>query len=125
MQNKGAQPVLGMLAFATGLAAPFFLLALFPSYLKRLPRSGGWMSRVKVVLGFIVLAVMLKYLSNVDQVLQTHWSDARAFFGGMDYSFRVAGSVSAGHIPMEGIKNDEQIGRSRTLIAGGVSDFLD
>ena len=56
--QKGAHPVLGMFAFAVGLALPFFLLALFPSYLRKLPRSGGWMVRVKVVLGFVVLAVM-------------------------------------------------------------------
>ena len=46
--------------FATGLALPFFLLALFPSYLKKLPRSGGWMARVKVVMGFVILAAMLE-----------------------------------------------------------------
>src|SRR5579885_2382833 len=51
VQSKGAQPVFGMIAFATGLATPFFLLALFPSYLGKLPRSGGWLARVKVVLG--------------------------------------------------------------------------
>src|SRR6185437_7893537 len=73
VQSRGPQPILGMVAFASGLAAPFFLLALFPGYLKRLPRSGGWMSRVKIVLGFIVLAVMFKYLSNIDQVFQAHW----------------------------------------------------
>jgi len=66
----GARPLIGMAAFATGLALPFFLLALFPSYLKRLPRSGGWLARVKVIIGFVVLAASLKYVSSVDQVLQ-------------------------------------------------------
>ena len=70
VNSNGLQPIFGMACFAAGLSAPFFLLALFPSYLKRLPRSGGWMVRVKVVLGFIVLAAALKYLSNIDQVLQ-------------------------------------------------------
>ena len=60
------RPLLGMVTFATGLALPFFWLALFPSYLKRLPRSGGWMSRVKVVLGFVILAASLKYLAGLD-----------------------------------------------------------
>ena len=60
----------GMVSFAAGLATPFFFLALFPSYLKRMPKSGGWLARVKVVMGFVILAAMLKYLSNVDQVLQ-------------------------------------------------------
>ena len=78
----------GMMAFATGLAAPFFLLALFPSYLGRLPRSGGWMARVKIVLGFVVLAVMLKYLSNVDQVLQLHWLTRERFLAAWVVLFR-------------------------------------
>ena len=58
VQQKGAQPVLGMMSFATGLASPFFFLAAFPSYLKKLPRSGGWLARVKVVMGFVLLAAM-------------------------------------------------------------------
>jgi len=43
----GARPLIGMVTFATGLALPFFLLALFPAHLKRLPRSGGWLARVR------------------------------------------------------------------------------
>jgi thiol:disulfide interchange protein DsbD len=117
VQSKGSQPVLGMLAFATGLAAPFFLLALFPSYLQRLPRSGGWMSRVKVVLGFIVLAVMLKYLVNVDQALQTHLMTRGIFLAGWIVLFALPGLYLLGIIRMEGIKPDEKLSVSRTLIA--------
>ncbi|HEX3682361.1 MAG TPA: cytochrome c biogenesis protein CcdA [Bryobacteraceae bacterium] len=117
VQSKGAQPVLGMLAFATGLAAPFFLLALFPSYLQKLPRSGGWMVRVKVVLGFIVLAVMLKYLSNVDQVLQTHWLTRERFLAAWIVLFALPGLYLLGLIPMDGIKKDERLAVSRALLA--------
>ncbi len=117
VQSKGAQPVLGMLAFATGLAAPFFLLALFPSYLKKLPRSGGWMARIKIVLGFIVLAVMLKYLSNVDQVLQTHWLTRERFIAAWMVLFALPGLYLLGLLPMEGIKKDERLGVTRALIA--------
>jgi thiol:disulfide interchange protein DsbD len=117
VQQKGAQPVLGMLAFATGLAAPFFLLALFPSYLQKLPRSGAWMMRVKVVLGFIVLAVMLKYLSNVDQVLQTHWLSRERFLAAWIVLFALAGIYLLGLLPMEGIKRDERLGVGRALVA--------
>ncbi len=117
VQSKGAQPVLGMLAFATGLAAPFFLLALFPSYLKKLPRSGGWMVRVKIVLGFIVLAVMLKYISNVDQVLQTHWLTRERFLAAWIVLFALPGIYLLGLLPMEGIKRDEPLGVTRALIA--------
>jgi thiol:disulfide interchange protein len=117
VQSKGAQPVLGMLAFATGLAAPFFLLALFPNYLKKLPRSGGWMVRVKIVLGFVVLAVMLKYLSNVDQVLQTHWLTRERFLAAWIVLFALPGLYLLGLLPLEGIQKDERLGVARALTA--------
>ncbi len=117
VQQKGAQPVLGMMAFAVGLAAPFFFLALFPAYLRKLPRSGGWMVRVKVVLGFIVLAVMLKYLSNVDQVVQTHWLTRERFLAAWIVLFGLPGLYLLGFLFMEGIKREERVGVSRALIA--------
>jgi len=61
-------PVIGMLAFSLAFAVPFFLLALFPQVLTKLPKSGAWMASVKVVLGFIELLAALKFLSNVDLV---------------------------------------------------------
>lgn len=60
------KPVLGMATFATALALPFFLLALFPPLLAKLPRSGGWMVTVKGALGFLEIAAALKFLSNAD-----------------------------------------------------------
>jgi thiol:disulfide interchange protein len=116
VQSKGA-PILEMLAFAAGLAAPFFLLALFPSYLQRLPRSGMWMVRVKIVLGFIVLAVMLKYLSNIDQVLQTHWLTRERFLAAWIVLFALPGLYLLGLIPMEGIKREDRLGVARALLA--------
>ncbi|MBC7965618.1 MAG: thioredoxin family protein [Fuerstia sp.] len=59
-------PVVGMLAFSSAFASPFFLLALFPSMLKRLPRSGGWMNDVKVTMGIVELALVVKFLSVAD-----------------------------------------------------------
>lgn len=59
-------PLAGLLSFSTAFAFPFFLLALFPSYLQKLPKSGGWMNRVKVVMGLIELAFMFKFLSVAD-----------------------------------------------------------
>ncbi|WP_165749873.1 protein-disulfide reductase DsbD family protein [Cellulophaga sp. Z1A5H] len=58
----------GMLGFGTALALPFALFALFPAWLNSLPKSGGWMTTVKVVLGFLELALALKFLSNADLV---------------------------------------------------------
>lgn len=59
-------PALGMLAFSTGLALPFALFAIFPGYLQKLGKAGGWLNAVKVVFGFIELALALKFLSNAD-----------------------------------------------------------
>jgi thiol:disulfide interchange protein DsbD len=64
-------PAIGMLGFSLALAIPFTLFAAFPSLLKSLPKSGGWLNSVKVSLGFIELALALKFLSNVD--LAYHW----------------------------------------------------
>ncbi|MBV9303846.1 MAG: thioredoxin family protein [Acidobacteriaceae bacterium] len=123
VQSKGALPVLGMLVFATGLAAPFFFLALFPSYLNRLPRSGGWMARVKIVLGFIVLAVMLKYLSNIDQVLQLHLLTRDRFLAAWIVLFALPGLYLLGLLRMEGIKSDEPLGVARALVAAAFLIF--
>jgi thiol:disulfide interchange protein DsbD len=65
-------PAISMLGFSTALALPFTLFAMFPSALKTLPKSGGWLNSVKVVLGFIEIAFALKFLSNVD--LAYHWN---------------------------------------------------
>jgi thiol:disulfide interchange protein len=64
-------PAIGMLGFSLALAIPFTLFAIFPSLLKSLPKSGGWLNSVKVTLGFIELALAFKFLSNVD--LAYHW----------------------------------------------------
>jgi thiol:disulfide interchange protein DsbD len=115
VQGDKLQPLLGMAAFATGLASPFFLLALFPSWLARLPRSGGWMVRVKVVLGFVVLAAMLKYLSSVDQVLQWNILTRERFLAIWFVLFMLPGFYLLGLLRMEGIRPDEPVGTGRLL----------
>jgi len=60
--------VVGMIAFATAFAFPFFLFALFPQWLQSLPKSGGWLNSVKVTMGFVEIAAAFKFLSNVDLV---------------------------------------------------------
>jgi thiol:disulfide interchange protein len=64
------KPILGMFGFSLAFALPFTLFAIFPSWLKNLPKSGGWLNSVKIVLGFIVLAFSLKFLLSIDQVYQ-------------------------------------------------------
>ena len=61
-------PIIGMLSFSTAFAFPFFFLALFPQYLSKLPKSGGWLNSVKVVMGFLELAAAFKFISNADLV---------------------------------------------------------
>jgi len=116
VQTSGLQPVMGMASFATGLAAPFFLLALFPSFLQKLPKSGGWLMRVKVVLGFIVLAVSVKYLSTADQVLQTNLISHEMFVACWVVLFSLAGLYLLGFLRLEGIKPDEHLGIGRMLV---------
>jgi len=64
-------PIIAMLGFSLAFALPFGLLVVFPSYLSSLPKSGGWLNSVKVVLGFVELAFALKFLSTADQTY--HW----------------------------------------------------
>lgn len=110
------RPVAGMVTFAAGLALPFFLLALFPSYLKRLPKSGGWMSRIKMVMGFIILAASLKYLASVDQVLGWNVLTRDRFLSAWIVLAAMAGLYLLGFVRLEGIKPDEPMGLSRLLI---------
>ncbi len=68
----GMAPLIGMFGFSLALALPFTLFAMFPGYLNSLPKSGGWLNSVKVVLGFLELALAFKFLSNADLVLDLH-----------------------------------------------------
>ena len=117
VQTKGAQPVLGMVSFATGLSAPFFFLAAFPSYLKKLPRSGGWLMRVKVVMGFVLLAAMLKYVSNIDQVLQTNFLTRERFLAAWLVLFALPGFYLLGLLRLEGVEASDRLGVPRLLVA--------
>ncbi|NCD69330.1 protein-disulfide reductase DsbD family protein [Mucilaginibacter agri] len=72
-------PAVGMLGFSAALAIPFTIFALFPSLLKSLPKSGGWLNSVKVVLGFLELAFALKFLSNVDLAYHWNWLGREVF----------------------------------------------
>lgn len=71
-QGEIWEPIITMLAFSIAFALPFTLFAIFPSWLKKLPKSGGWLNSVKVVLGFVEVALGFKFLSVADQVY--HWN---------------------------------------------------
>ncbi len=70
-QGAFLKPIIGMLGFSLAFAIPFTLFAIFPNFLNSIPKSGGWMNEVKVVLGFIEIALAFKFLSVADQVY--HW----------------------------------------------------
>jgi thiol:disulfide interchange protein DsbD len=67
-QGNWQMPLVGMLAFSTVFALPFFVLALAPQYVSSLPRAGGWMNSIKVAMGFLEVAAAMKFLSNVDLI---------------------------------------------------------
>jgi len=123
VQGDKILPVAGMSSFAAGLASPFFLLALFPSYLQRLPKAGGWLPRVKVVMGFILLAGVFKYLSNVDQVMQLGWLTRDRFLAAWIVLFALAGLYLLGLLRLEGIKPDQPLGVGRLLVAASLLIF--
>ena len=72
-------PIVGMFGFSLAIALPFALFAAFPGWLNSLPKSGGWLNTVKVVLGFLELALAFKFLSNADLVLQAHVLEREIF----------------------------------------------
>jgi thiol:disulfide interchange protein len=75
----GTAPVIGMFGFSLAIALPFALFAAFPGWMNSLPKSGGWLNSVKVVLGFLELALAFKFLSNADMVLQLHYLEREVF----------------------------------------------
>jgi thiol:disulfide interchange protein DsbD len=117
------QPALGMMAFSSGLSLPFFFLALFPSAIGNLPRAGNWMIRIKIVMGFLILAAMLKYLSNVDTVLQLGFITRERFLAAWVVLFALPGLYLLGKLPMDGIKRDEQLGPGRALAGAAFVAF--
>lgn len=75
----GVAPFIGMFGFSLALALPFGLFAAFPGWMNTLPKSGGWLNSVKVVLGFLELALAFKFLSNADLAVQAHYLEREVF----------------------------------------------
>ena len=94
--------VVGMLGFAIALALPFMLFALFPSWMKKLPKSGGWMNTVKVVLGFIELAFALKFFSVADLAYGWHLLDREVFLSLWIVIFALLGCYLLGWLRLPG-----------------------
>ena len=109
-------PTIGMLGFAIALALPFTLFAMFPSWLKSMPKSGGWMNVVKVVLGFIELAFALKFLSVADLAYGWHILDRETFLSLWIAIFGLLGLYLLGKIKFPHDDEDTRIGVPRFFL---------
>lgn len=109
-------PIVGMFAFALALAIPFTLFALFPSVLKKLPKSGSWLNTVKVVLGFLELALSLKFLSVADLAYGWHILDRETFLSLWIAIFGLLGLYLIGKLWLKGDGDKKPIGVVRLML---------
>ena len=110
-------PAIGMLGFAMALALPFTLFALFPSWLKSMPRSGGWMNVIKVSLGFLELAFALKFLSVADLAYGWRIVDREVFLSLWIVIFGLLGMYLLGKIKFPHDDDETKVGVTRFFLA--------
>ncbi|WP_299671874.1 thioredoxin family protein [uncultured Polaribacter sp.] len=118
------KPILGMFAFSLALALPFTLFAAFPKWLEKLPKSGGWLQEVKVVLGFLELALALKFLSIADQVY--HWGilDREVYLALWIVIFALLGFYLLGKLRLPHHAEKKEISVPKLLMATLVFSFV-
>ncbi len=119
-----AKPLLGMAAFGAGLALPFTLFAIFPSWIQGLPKSGGWLNSVKVVLGFLELALAFKFLSIPDQTY--HWGllDRDVYLAIWIAIFTLMGLYLIGKLRLNHDGENQAIGVPRLFLAIATFSFV-
>ncbi|EJW90707.1 thiol:disulfide interchange protein DsbD [gut metagenome] len=110
-------PAIGMLGFAIALALPFTLFALFPSWLKSMPKSGGWMNVIKVTLGFLELAFALKFLSVADLAYGWRLLDRETFIALWIMIFGLMGFYLLGKIKFPHDDDNNKVGVGRFFLA--------
>lgn len=110
-------PAIGMLGFALALALPFTLFALFPSWLKSMPKSGGWMNVIKVTLGFLELAFALKFLSVADLAYGWRILDRETFLALWIVIFALLGFYLLGKIKFPHDDDDNKVSVPRFFLA--------
>lgn len=110
-------PAIGMAGFAIALALPFSLFALFPTMLKSIPKSGGWMNTVKVVLGFLELALALKFLSVADLAYGWRILDREVFIALWIVIFGLLGIYLLGKLRLPHDDKVEKVGLTRFMLA--------
>ena len=123
-QGQFWTPMVTMLAFSIAFALPFTLLAFFPSLLKSLPKSGGWLNSVKVVLGFIEVALAFKFLSTVDQTY--HWGllDREVYLAIWITVFTLLGFYLLGKLRFANDTPPDHINVKRLALAIAVFSFV-
>ena len=117
-------PIITMLAFSTAFALPFTLFAFFPSLLQKLPKSGGWLNSVKVVLGFVEVALGFKFLSVADQVYHWNLLDREVYLAIWIVTFSLLGLYLLGKIKFAHDSEVKHIGVGRLALAIGVFTFV-
>jgi thiol:disulfide interchange protein DsbD len=109
-------PVVGMLAFSTAFSLPFFLLAMFPQYLAKLPKSGSWLASVKGFMGFLEIAAAVKFFSNADLVWGTGILSRTRFLEVWVVIFAASALFLAGIFRLKTVDMPKQIGPARLII---------
>ena len=123
-QGEFWTPMVTMLAFSVAFALPFTVLALFPALLKKLPKSGGWLNSVKVVLGFIEIALGLKFLSVADQTYHRHLLDREVYLAIWIAVFFLLGLYLIGKLRFKNDSPLEYLSVPRLALAIAVFSFV-
>lgn len=117
-------PIITMLAFSTAFALPFTLFAFFPSLLQKLPKSGGWLNSVKVVLGFVEVALGFKFLSVADQVYHWNLLDREIYLAIWIVVFSLLGLYLLGKLKFAHDSEVKHLSVGRLALAIGVFTFV-
>lgn len=117
------KPFLSFLGFGVAFGIPFGLLAMAPKLMEKLPMAGGWMNTVKVIFGFLELALCMKFLSNVDQVMQWGILDRQIFLGIWIVVFALLGIYFLGYITLPHDEKVERISVPRLLMGIAALSF--
>ncbi|MBQ8334675.1 MAG: thioredoxin family protein [Tidjanibacter sp.] len=123
-QGEVLTPIFAMLAFSLAFSIPFVLCALFPGLLNKMPKSGGWLNSVKVVLGFVEVALGFKFLSTADQVY--HWGllDREIYLAIWIVCFTLMGFYLLGKLKFKHDSEVKYISTFRLILAIGVFTFV-
>ena len=123
-QGEFWTPMVTMLAFSVAFALPFTILAFFPSLIKALPKSGGWLGSVKVVLGFIEVALAFKFLSTADQTYHWHLLDREVYLAIWIVVFSLLGFYLLGKIRFRHDAKVEYLSVTRLTLSIAVFSFV-